>query len=177
MPSLCLDRGNDWQTHKVNSLGVGMKLLITVGLRLVFGLSLVIIGLVSVIAQVWILALLTLPGGLWICREAIKDFKAGQGNADLVSADEESFNVRSAKRVRARLRLDYIDSTGERTRRDVVVHQYGRSGRTALMRGHCSLRNATRTFRVDRIQSCVDLETGEVLTDVADWLDRRPSVR
>ena len=39
--------------------------------------------------------------------------------------------------------------------------------------GHCELRNATRTFRFDRIKKCVDLETGELITDVKKYLNER----
>ena len=35
--------------------------------------------------------------------------------------------------------------------------------------GRCELRDATRTFRFDRVRTCVDLSTGEVVSNIADY--------
>ena len=37
--------------------------------------------------------------------------------------------------------------------------------------GNCALRDATRTFRFDRVKKGVDLETGEVITDIKHHLN------
>ena len=39
--------------------------------------------------------------------------------------------------------------------------------------GHCGLRDATRTFRYDRIQSCVDIDTGEIVSDIRGYLTEK----
>lgn len=75
--------------------------------------------------------------------------------------------------VRADLLLDYTDGNGSRTSRRVEVRQFGGFGPTCLLIGHCHLRNAIRTFRVDRIHACTDLETGEVLNDLLGTLTGR----
>jgi len=70
----------------------------------------------------------------------------------------------------ARLHLRYVDGAGQQTERTVDVRQFGAFGPSCLLIGHCNLRNATRSFRTDRIQSCVDVETGEVVSDVRSYL-------
>lgn len=75
--------------------------------------------------------------------------------------------------AKAKLRLDYIDGAGKKSERTVDVRQYGAFGNSTLIIGHCLLRDATRTFRTDRIQKCVDEDTGELVTDVAAYLKKK----
>lgn len=75
--------------------------------------------------------------------------------------------------AKARLRLKYTDAAGRKTERTVDVRQFGSIGPNALLIGHCSMRDATRTFRSDRIESCIDEETGEVVTDVREYLQTK----
>jgi len=75
--------------------------------------------------------------------------------------------------VAARLRLDYRDGGGNRTSRDFTLANYGPWEGGAILIGHCHLRNATRTFRTDRIISCTDLDTGEIIPNLEAWLDAK----
>jgi hypothetical protein len=68
--------------------------------------------------------------------------------------------------VEAALRIRYVDAEGKRTERTVAVRQLGIGSTCNLIIGHCQLRKATRTFRLDRIHHCIDTETGEIITDV-----------
>lgn len=77
----------------------------------------------------------------------------GWGNWDLV--DTVPF--------KANLHLAYRDSLGRRTERTVTVVEIGRSGDSEYLRGQCHLRGDSRTFRLDRIERCVDVATGELL--------------
>lgn len=72
--------------------------------------------------------------------------------------------------AKARLRLEYTDGSGRKTTRTVDVRQFGSMGPYALLIAHCHMRDATRTFRTDRIRSCVDVETGEMVSDVGAFL-------
>lgn len=90
--------------------------------------------------------------------------------ADFDAWEGTFWEVSDPVAVNARLRLKYTDGNGKLSERDVSVRQFGEYGPTGLIIGHCSLRDATRTFRIDRIREATDLETGEVLTDVADFL-------
>lgn len=75
--------------------------------------------------------------------------------------------------AKARLRLKYTDGAGRKSERTVDVRHFGLMGPNTLLIGHCNMRDATRTFRSDRIESCLDEETGEVVTDVRSYLQAK----
>ena len=75
--------------------------------------------------------------------------------------------------AKAKLRLKYTDGAGRKTERTVDVRQFGAVGPNTLLIGHCNMRDATRTFRSDRIESCIDEDTGEVVTDVRAYLQTK----
>ena len=75
--------------------------------------------------------------------------------------------------AKARLRLKYTDGAGRKTERAVDVRQFGAMGSSTLLIGRCHMRDATRTFRTDRIESCVDEDTGEVVGDVRAYLQQK----
>lgn len=62
--------------------------------------------------------------------------------------------------------IEYTDAKGQQSRRRITVYDIvaGRSGIPCL-RARCHERSATRQFRVDRIQCCIDFD-GEVHDDV-----------
>jgi len=72
--------------------------------------------------------------------------------------------------AKTRLRINYVDGSGKKTERTVDVRQFGSFDSTTLLIGHCHMRDATRTFRSDRITSCIDEETGEIVSDVKAYL-------
>lgn len=75
--------------------------------------------------------------------------------------------------AKAKLRLKYTDGAGRKTERTVDVRQFGAIGPNTLLIGHCNMRDATRTFRTDRVDSCIDEETGEVVSDVRAYLQTK----
>ncbi|MEJ6007549.1 WYL domain-containing protein [Paucibacter sp. AS339] len=75
--------------------------------------------------------------------------------------------------AKAKLKLKYTDGAGRKTERTVDVRQFGAVGPTTLLIGHCNMRDATRTFRCDRIESCIDEESGEVVSDVRTYLQTK----
>lgn len=72
--------------------------------------------------------------------------------------------------VKSTLLLSYVDGQGSATERTVDVRQAGAAPYGAMLIGRCHMRDATRTFRTDRIKHCVDAETGEVIDDVYKYL-------
>jgi len=72
--------------------------------------------------------------------------------------------------VKARLELLYTDSHDETNRRIVRVSSYDGS---PYLEGFCELRNAYRTFRIDRIKEAVDTETGETIESVPAFLEEK----
>ncbi len=72
--------------------------------------------------------------------------------------------------AKATLRIEYEDGAGKQTERVVDVRQFGTDVYGNILIGHCRMRNATRTFRTDRIKRCIDEETGEIVSDVFAYL-------
>lgn len=64
------------------------------------------------------------------------------------------------------VRLVYQDGAGATTTRDVSIRSFEPTKVNGLIIGYCFLRNATRTFRYDRIKKCIDVETGEIIGDL-----------
>ena len=60
-----------------------------------------------------------------------------------------------------RYKITYTDAEGRSTER--VISNPTFIG--PLVKCMCELRGATRTFRRDRVQSVIDMETGEILED------------
>ena len=75
--------------------------------------------------------------------------------------------------VHAVVLIDYTDANGLSTQRTVTVRQFDKDYLGGMFIGHCHLRNATRTFRADRVRSCIDSETGEVISGVIGYLEKR----
>ncbi len=66
--------------------------------------------------------------------------------------------------------IEYTDAAGQSSRRRITVFQLQRgSDEIPLLLATCHEREATRSFRVDRIGCCIDLD-GEVHENVADFL-------
>lgn len=100
----------------------------------------------------------------------------GRPSSDEIDHDawEGSFwEVSQPLPARATLRISYVDGAGSSTERTVDVRQFGAFGDATLVIGHCHMRNATRTFRSDRITSCIDEETGELVADVRSYLQAK----
>lgn len=65
------------------------------------------------------------------------------------------------------LRLDYIDAEGRNSQRTISIQEYNGG---AYLRGFCELRYDFRTFRIDRINQCIDTETGDIVYNIPDYL-------
>ena len=73
------------------------------------------------------------------------------------------------KPVGGSLKLTYRDSAGQGTEREVQVRECDTLNPSGYLTGHCQLRDQFRTFRIDRIERAVDLETGEIVEDITAW--------
>ena len=76
------------------------------------------------------------------------------------------------RKVLANLRLEYTDAKGQKTTRNVKVREFDNTLYGGILMGICELRDANRTFRFDSIRSCIDLDTGEVVSDVRLHLNK-----
>lgn len=68
--------------------------------------------------------------------------------------------------------LAYEDAYGGRTQRRVTLANYSSDGAGYVV-GFCHLRGEARTFRLDRVQSAIDIATGEVIPNLGGWLARQ----
>lgn len=78
------------------------------------------------------------------------DYQAGQELSEVVS-------------VQTQLLIHYKDASGNRTKRLIDVREADIGWEYGCLFGHCHLRRAFRTFRIDRIERCIIPETGEII--------------
>ena len=77
------------------------------------------------------------------------------------------------KKLTAHVEIEYEDRNKSLTTRSVQIRGFDNDLYGGVMMGHCQLRNATRTFRFDRIKKCIDLDSGEVITDLKQFLNEK----
>jgi hypothetical protein len=77
----------------------------------------------------------------------------------------------SPKSARAELLIHYTDGNGKKTERRISTKEFDQNLEGGLLIAHCHLRGATRTFRFDRINSCTDVTTGELITQPGIFLN------
>lgn len=80
--------------------------------------------------------------------------------------DGDIWDAPELKRVKATLKIRYVDVEGQKTARIVDVTHFGQGAHGWLFAGNCRLRQDRRTFRADRVQECLDMETGATVADV-----------
>ena len=80
-------------------------------------------------------------------------------------AEDEALGVHDAPCTPAAIFIEYDGSA-----RAVTLHAIWRAGPFMRLRGFCHLRGALREFRSDRIESLIDLSTGEAPDDATAWL-------
>ena len=68
--------------------------------------------------------------------------------------------------------MQYVDAGGTTSQRYITLRKVWSDGATRYLQGHCHLRNALRTFRVDRIRSLHDPATGELYEPPGRLLDQ-----
>ena len=98
--------------------------------------------------------------------ELVKDDAEDDGPIFVVSVEAEKPVKKKRRRsrktfVKPEFEIRYLDSNGNETVRQIAV--LGFDGR--YVDAYCFLRDQQRTFIVDRIKECVDISTGEVISD------------
>lgn len=66
--------------------------------------------------------------------------------------------------------IHYIDAYGSPSARRISVHRIADEGDDFRIRAWCYERQAMRTFLASRIEQAVDMQTGEIIGDVRNWL-------
>jgi predicted DNA-binding transcriptional regulator YafY len=96
-----------------------------------------------------------------------------ESDPDRDSWEGAFWDVQSPRNIEANLRIEYRDGNGSLTKRDIRLMKYGPWEGGAILWAYCHLRQANRTFRTDRILTCVDLDAGEVIENLETWLDAK----
>jgi hypothetical protein len=113
------------------------------------------------------------PVGRLIIETRFDDARRQDNKSEPLDRDhwEGRFEGASDPRpVHAVLAIVYVDGSGAATERTIDVRKYDEGLYGGCIMAFCRLREANRTFRFDRIQSAIDIETGEVLEDVRIYL-------
>lgn len=115
-----------------------------------------------------------------LSRETLKNINENMGYSSNIhnktQDDKDSFegwfyeSVPDYISYKKRLKIVYIDGNGKRTERNIWVYNFSQQPYGGFFLARCELRNGNRTFRADRIQSCIDLDTGEYVTNVGKHL-------
>lgn len=75
--------------------------------------------------------------------------------------------------VKAQIKIRYKDSNGDISERVVDVRECDIWAPDGYLNGFCHTRGAIRTFRLDRIESAIDVETGELIHNLNDYADKK----
>lgn len=86
---------------------------------------------------------------------------------DFIPPTFQYWNSGQEVNIKSYLRIKYKSQQGELSERNIKVTKYDGS---CYMNAHCETKKTRRTFRVDRIISCVDLDTGEIVIDLPQHL-------
>jgi len=97
----------------------------------------------------------------------------GEPNQEHDNWEGSFWNVQSPRNISADLRIDYRDGVGSSSTRNIRLMKYGAWEGGAILWAYCHLRQANRTFRTDRIISCTDLNSGEIIENLEAWLDEK----
>lgn len=81
------------------------------------------------------------------------------------------YDVIAQRSANKTVRIRYTDAMGNETDRVVDIRAFEPEGADGLVIGHCHTRNATRTFRFNRMRRVVEEETGEIIPDLQKMLN------
>lgn len=111
-----------------------------------------------------------------VARAARRGADEPDNNAEARGAGADAwegffYDVAEQRSADKMVRMRYRDGDGKTSERVVHVRAFEPHGAAGLVIGHCHLRNATRTFRFDRMVRVVDEDTGEIIPDLQDLLN------
>lgn len=73
-------------------------------------------------------------------------------------------------KLKTDLRIKYIDRFGKSSQRDITTKSISMDFGDGAIEAYCHTKRGNRTFKLDRIIECIDLETGEFIEDVYRYL-------
>jgi hypothetical protein len=90
--------------------------------------------------------------------------------AEYDSYEGSFYDAEDPIKVSCTLQINYISGEGKQTTRTIRVKEFSKTLHGGLILAHCHLRNENRTFRTDRIRSCIDTETNKSIPNIAEYL-------
>ncbi len=96
-----------------------------------------------------------------------------KGLASADRQDIDGFVPQNQIPVKARVFLCYTDFHGEPTERQVDIETCDPNSQNGYFTGFCHLKNEVRTFKISRVRACVDLDTGELISDFSEFAQNR----
>lgn len=81
------------------------------------------------------------------------------------------YDVVAQRSARKSVRMQYTDTNGKASERVIDIRAFEPQRPEGLVIAHCHLRDATRTFRFDRMKRVIDMETGEIISDLQKQLN------
>ncbi|WKZ15464.1 MAG: hypothetical protein QY317_16335 [Candidatus Jettenia caeni] len=97
-------------------------------------------------------------------------------NIDEYSGDLYWFPVEDIPRkINARIRLCYVDTYNNETLRNIDVSIFYRGKEGCKFDGYCHLRKARRTLSSKCVKEAIDLDTGEVISDLPAFFEHKYS--
>lgn len=97
-------------------------------------------------------------------REVIQDDAEGEEKDNWEQFDFYRARMLPAK---GRYQINYEDQRGLKTERDIEVKRVHECGGKYAIDAHCFLRNAHRSFLGERITKAINLDSGEIVEDLA----------
>lgn len=106
--------------------------------------------------------------GLLPERISPADYADGQDS----DAWQSLYGFAPERRLEIELEIDYRDRNGQDTTRRIRLKRFAcnDSLTDAALMAHCYLRGGFRLFRASRVQRCVDVETGEIIRNLPQYL-------
>ncbi len=136
--------------------------------------------MIILLALAWLIFWLLFRGGLgkvlrWVAQRA--QGQPPQESAKDAWEDGGDFGPllysHHAMPLTAQLSFTFVDKEGQVTQRSVDTRKFVSDGSGGAIWAHCRLRNANRPFEMSRMSKVIDLETGEMISDLPRWaLDR-----
>lgn len=81
------------------------------------------------------------------------------------------YDSAAQKSIKKAVLITYCDGNGNVTKRRVDIKAFDPHGADGLVIGRCHLRQSTRTFRFDRMREVIDVETGEIISNLQGQLN------
>jgi|688.fasta_scaffold687307_1 hypothetical protein len=106
---------------------------------------------------------------IWSLIRHLDPSKQPQDEPEQLQKDND-FDEGQLFSVKVELAFDYTDAEGRKSKRHLDVKNMEVKTDWIFIWGYCHSKEDYRTFNVSRVKNCVDVETGEMITDVASYL-------